>query len=459
MKAQINKLGLLFFVFLFSSFIFTLSSCKKSTEPIYNQQTLQLTLADVSCTEAWLKLKAQIAQKDSSDLKLQLYRNDSLIVNKPLTATESLLYVDGLQPATSYAFAAKVLNSSKLLAVSAKVEATTMDTTSHNFTWQTWKFGKKERGSSLYDVAIIDENDIWAVGEIHTKDTDRWNEDSTKWLQPYNAAHWNGEKWELKKIDWDGIVSELTCVYAFSNHDVWFGVTNLIHWNGTKFQKNWNPVLIQFSDKIVNKIWGTSANDLFIVGNKGMIAHYDGKQWQRIESETNVRLLDIYGTTKVWICGWKDLQPTVLLNIDNGNVSKIIESENILNENSLIKISGGIFSLWTDAHDNLYVLTWNSLYRCYHGDVNQVKALWNVRKPSQWAYRKVRGNSANDIVTVGDRGRILHFNGVTWKQFNNLLNKHDYLYSVSVKGNLIVAVGERYINGIESYGIIYVGKR
>jgi len=45
-----------------------------------------------------------------------------------------------------------------------------MDTTSHNFTWQTWTFGEHS-SSRLYDVAIINENNIWAVGEIYMKDS------------------------------------------------------------------------------------------------------------------------------------------------------------------------------------------------------------------------------------------------------------------------------------------------
>ncbi len=44
-----------------------------------------------------------------------------------------------------------------------------MDTTSHNFTWQTCTFGEHSN-SVLYDVAIIDENNIWAVGEIYMND-------------------------------------------------------------------------------------------------------------------------------------------------------------------------------------------------------------------------------------------------------------------------------------------------
>jgi len=68
------------------------------------------------------------------------------------------------------------------------------DTTSHNFKWQKFTFGQHS-SSALYDVAIIDENNIWAVGEIYTNDT-LGNPDP----YAYNALHWDGIKWEVKKI-------------------------------------------------------------------------------------------------------------------------------------------------------------------------------------------------------------------------------------------------------------------
>ncbi len=76
---------------------------------------------------------------------------------------------------------------------SNELSVTTMDTTSHNFTWQTWTFGEHS-SSTLYDVAIIDENNIWAVGEIYMNDS-LGNPDP----DAYNAVHWNGSELEYKE--------------------------------------------------------------------------------------------------------------------------------------------------------------------------------------------------------------------------------------------------------------------
>ncbi len=57
------------------------------------------------------------------------------------------------------------------------------DTTSHNFEWQITYLGE---GASSYlkDVAIIDENNIWSVGEIYLKDS------TGQYIHPpYNGVH------------------------------------------------------------------------------------------------------------------------------------------------------------------------------------------------------------------------------------------------------------------------------
>ncbi|PID55607.1 MAG: hypothetical protein CR986_10730, partial [Ignavibacteriae bacterium] len=55
------------------------------------------------------------------------------------------------------------------------------DTTFQNFTFKKWEFGNTY--SHLYDVAIIDENNIWAVGEIYTEDTYTYDSNGV-WIEP-----------------------------------------------------------------------------------------------------------------------------------------------------------------------------------------------------------------------------------------------------------------------------------
>ena len=109
----------------------------------------------------------------------------------------------------------------------------TPDTTSHDFTWQIDILGDGN-ASRLNDVCIIDENDVWAVGKIYLKDS------TGEFIYPpYNAVHWNGTQWELKKITviykGNAVVAPLYGVFAFSATDIWTTSGTPIHGNGQKW--------------------------------------------------------------------------------------------------------------------------------------------------------------------------------------------------------------------------------
>jgi hypothetical protein len=135
-------------------------------------------------------------------------------------------------PNTTYKFDAVTYEDGKEVK-SNPVTFTTLDTTSHNFTWQTFEFGQHS-SSVLYDVAIIDENNIWAVGEIYMNDS-LGNPDS----KIYNAMHWNGNIWEPKRIKtlFGGnlITVPLAGIIAFSATDIWMVGSSPIHGDGA----NW----------------------------------------------------------------------------------------------------------------------------------------------------------------------------------------------------------------------------
>ena len=146
-------------VVLFFSF-----SCNEGYD--YSQAALGLDLQDYSCTEAWIEV--QIGSNDKT-ANIYIKKNDEIIQTVNVGESETLFYFDGLLPNTTYKFDAVTYEDGKEVK-SNPVTFTTLDTTTHNFTWQTFEFGQHS-SSTLYDVAIIDENNIWAVGEIYMNDS------------------------------------------------------------------------------------------------------------------------------------------------------------------------------------------------------------------------------------------------------------------------------------------------
>ncbi|MFI5237561.1 MAG: glucosyl transferase, partial [Ignavibacteriales bacterium] len=144
-----------------------LFSCNSVEPPNGNNPTLALTLEDISCTETWITLTTTDIQLPAA---ITLKQNDQTRSTINLVKADTLLYIDSLLPNQPYNFltVSQPINESEVN--SNLINVTTMDTTSHNFTWQSWTFGEHS-SSVLYDVVIINENNIWAVGEIYMNDS------------------------------------------------------------------------------------------------------------------------------------------------------------------------------------------------------------------------------------------------------------------------------------------------
>jgi hypothetical protein len=358
-----------------------------------------------------------------------------------------VLYIDSLLPNQTYKLIAAMQQSNN---VSNEVTVTTMDTTSHNFTWQTFTFG--ERTSTLYDVTIIDENNIWAVGEIYVNDS-LGNPDP----KIYNAVRWNGLSWELKRIpillNGTPFYPIIKSIFAFNENDIWFEAG--IHWDGITFKQI--PFNIPWNGN-VNKLWGSSSNDLYIVGNSGNLAHYGGPSvgWKKIESGTTTALTDIYGDGEnVFICGYEDFKPTVLLKFENNSIKKIIEEAEFTYRTDFI--SGWVKSIWL-KRDKLFALTIYDLYRSSVNTKGEGSALWEG-DINTWGSNAVRGNDVNDIFTAGYNAVLWHYNGLGWKRYEELVNPTNHFRAISITGNTVVVAGFKYLNGIDRYGLITIGKR
>jgi hypothetical protein len=112
----------------FCLLIFFLAQCD-STEPPIEANGLVLELKDISCTEAWIELSTINLQIPATIL---LKQNNQTRTTINLVNPDSLLYIDSLLPNQSYTFQSIAQPSNQS---SNEITVTTMDTTSHNFTF------------------------------------------------------------------------------------------------------------------------------------------------------------------------------------------------------------------------------------------------------------------------------------------------------------------------------------
>jgi hypothetical protein len=422
-------------------------SCDTNEPPL--NSTITLKLEEVSCTEAWIELTTTNLQLPTTvTLKQFNPTGDTLFQDFILNTQDSLLYIDSLMPNIIYTFQSSIqpINQSKIK--SNELSVTTMDTTSHNFTFETFTFGGTAGSSTLYDVAIVGE-EIWAVGEIYVADT------SQNGYTMYNAVHWDGSQWELKRIMFYTICGQqhqnaypASSIFAFSENDIWVGMlgSQIAHLNDT------TQIGIYCIPISVRKLWGSDSQNLYAVGVNGQIAFYNGIQWSAIESGTELNINDIWGDYNNKTNEWEIL--AVASNILQSNEKEVLKintaATQIINKEG---ITGTLSSVWLKNSNKYYVSGGGGVYENNSkGNFNWQKSNYNFIR--NFLYR-LRGNELNDIVAAGGYGDVLHFNGVSWKSYYNdtQLNYGNY-YSVAINNNIIVSVGQD-----NPYAVIIIGRR
>ncbi len=421
----------IFPVFILLTFIF-FSKCNTTEPPPKDDnRKLTLTFEDASCTEVWLRIETENVSFPAEAI---IKTDDSVSQIIILGNADTVVYVDSLLPNKTYTFKAELSNIQNPIS-SNDVTATTMDTTSHNFTWQSFTLG--DIGSStLYDVVIIAEDNIWCVGDIKIADT------SENGYTIYNAVHWDGNEWTLKRIMFYTICGQqhqnaypASSILEFSETEIWIAM------KGDQIAKIENGLQTQticlpwsFS---INKIWGTNSNDLYAVGNNGNIAHFNGRNWQKIESGTELNVNDIYGANNEETNEYEIL--AVASNILQSFEKDVIKINNthteILNKDGIDWTLSGI---WFKPNKKYYAVG-SGIYE--KNSLNE--ELWRGDSPfiTNYHVNNIEAIDINDVFIVGAFGEFLHFNGFTWKSYINETGFNGTLLSLDVNNNLVIAVG------------------
>ncbi len=407
--------------------------------------SLTLTEDDTHCVESWLKLSADSLELPA-ELVLWQYNpaGDSISILINIATNDTLLHIDSLWPDKEYSFIAAFPEPDSLHPSSNIVTVTTMDTTSHDFTFDMLTFGGDYGSCALYDCAIIDENNIWAVGEITIGDS------VGSGYSTYNAVHWDGNEWRLKRIPYyygsSTIYGGIYAIEAFGENDIWFGLGNLIHWDGMEYTPVSNGPGF---NSLINAMWGTGSDNLYIVGNEGNIARYNGAEWTALASGTTLNINDIWGDYNEKTREWEILA--------------VASNTTIKETNSILKISG-----LTVNHINNVGLPWSlksiwfsserKYYSCGDG-------LYYIRNSGEYWLKdtlfitlyknKIRGDNLNDVFVCGAYGLLSHFNGANWQHFvDDIIPSFSGSYnSVDFKENIIVTVGRINTKAIITAGI------
>lgn len=319
------------------------------------------------------------------------------------------------------------------------------DTSSGNVAWTVDTIGAD--GSTLYDCCVVNDSLAYAVGWIMPHDSAEQSH-SLDW---YNAAVWNGSKWTPFQVpvyfNNRKTFSPIHSVFARSSDDIWFGMYYMVHWNGRNYSQAY-PYLGSFE----NKIWeSANGSAVYAVGEHGMISCSSdhGKSWKPVYTGTSLQFRDIWGAGG---------QVLAIASNDNGDAYLAsLKGATAVHLEDAFPFVRSLTGLWFMPNKS-YFLVGNAIYENRNLDLRTWRFdpfIWHLNRYEA----AVRGNAANDVFIAGQGGSIAHWNGRTWRAYAAIENAPDQLRALSTKGDLVVAVGQRYFNNIHNCGVIYLGLR
>jgi hypothetical protein len=159
-----------------------------------------------------------------------------------------------------------------------------------------WHRSKTGGAETYWWVHGTGPNDVWLVGEKG------------------RITHWDGTKFEERA---SGTTATLFGVWAAAPNDAWAvgGVPDqpdqpndvVLHWDGT----SWKPETLPEQKKVaLFKVWGSSAGDVYIVGEAGLVWHRNSGAWKReADGIGKGRLTTVTGCspTEIFAVGGRDL--------------------------------------------------------------------------------------------------------------------------------------------------------
>jgi len=305
--------------------------------------------------------------------------------------------------------------------------------------------------SNLDDVDAIDENNVWAVGNIDIIDGPEFED--------YNAVKWDGEEFHLYHLKVRlsdptiEVYQRLKALIAFSEDDIWMfsDAGSYVHWDGAE----WTSAYISQRRGGIRRVWG-EPDDFYAVGSNGSVTHYDGHSFELIESGTDKDLLDINGyidpkTGKkhIWVVGGYSIFGEVVFYYNGAEWQQVwdwenppIDTEYKYPRKIYIPEPGKLILSFTGPSGSILLCT-----NPFDFSDSEIMSYHNTYP---WG---IDGDGLNNIFLAGSDNKIEHFNGSTSKDIS-LQNSGYPFWDLEYVNGHIFAVG--IVDGV---GYFLRGKR
>ena len=207
----------------------------------------------------------------------------------------------------------------------------------------------------------------------------------------------------------------------------------------------WKEAFAASSEGWLLSVWGPSPTSVYAMGGQpgeGRLHHFDGSAWKRVELPAGTPLL-------TWAYGFSDADITFV-----GDAGAVLHFDGSAFTAQTTPTTENLWGVWGPAPNDLYAVGGSGrsggvpTLLHYDGAAWATVTLPALQKANVNALFKVWGTSATNVYAVGQRGTVLHFDGIEWTE--ELVGASDDLISIwGTDASHVYAVGGRG-NGIMS---------
>jgi hypothetical protein len=334
---------------------------------------------------------------------------------------------------------------------SAVLSVETMGITSHSFQWNKEAIGLWT--SYLSDVSIVDDSCVWVVGNIY-----RRSQSDPSQLLIYGAAYWLGDSWRLLEVPYHidsstVMPGELVAVHAVSRTRVYAAsYGELLMWDGS----SWSTKAIFYKSwpftHFINSVRAVDEHLVYCGAADGVVYAVTDTSWTEISLAPGLDCVDLYSARNT-----RTGRDEVLaaFSAQGGGAGRALFSLDGLDAQPVLLdgIGSTITGLWFEP-GSLYFAAGDVVYTSVRRSTNLRWAPDSYVQVSGTAPATLRGNELNDILLLTQFGQLVHFNGVSLRQYPSVDASGGVYRRIDFKGNLAVGVGEE-----SGFGLIGIGLR
>jgi len=246
---------------------------------------------------------------------------------------------------------------------------------------------KRWDGSQWHDIHAPTSAELYACWGVGPDDFYAAGTDAT-------VIHWDGSVWSHvdKPTGWHPYYVGL--VWAASADDMVLAADRETY---HKHNGTWTKVAVSHAP---TQVRGSSANDIYLVGQGGFIMHWDGTTWAEIDSGTDAHLTAVWPDPAgfAYITG----QGSILLRVENG--AAVIVSESATAEK--------LTHVWSTGPDDIAAVSpvSDNAARIYHWD----GLAWTMSVLEAGPVNALWGAGPNALFAICGDDAVFVWDGETW---------------------------------------------